>query len=157
MIRKNINLLVPELQVKCRGFLARCATSKVLQDKGYQVILLETGRDLAVQMAYAVRGRLQARPEDGKTSYEWIKEFFLAAGLWNLSMNEALVPSTWTLKSKHLEGKAFDAGPSKDGIRVDWQAPLEVWEEMHKIARELGLKCGADFPGGKIDRPHYEV
>lgn len=156
-LHRSIDLLVPACQVKCEDFLEGCRDSLLLREKGYTVIMIETLRDLAVQMAYAMRGRVLARPEDGISSYQWIQKAFQKAGLWALSPAEADRPVTWTLESKHLAGKAFDAGPSKDGSRVDWQAPEEVWDELHRIGLSVGLLCGADFPGKKKDSPHFEI
>ena len=155
-LHTSVDLLVPALQSKCWDFLEKCQQSKVLLENGYKVILLETLRDLAVQMAYAMRGRLVARPEDNLSSEQWIQKAFQKAGLWQISKDETTRPNTWTLDSKHLEGKAFDAVPEKNGV-VDWNAPETVWEELHRIGLECGLICGADFPGKKQDRPHYEL
>lgn len=156
-IHRSVELLIPEAQVKCEDFLDGCADSEVLREAGYKVIMLETLRDLAVQYAYAMRGRMVARPEDGMSSVQWIQKAFQKAGLWQVSPSETARPSTWTLDSKHLEGKAFDAAPSKDGERPDWSAPEHVWEEMHRIGLQVGLRCGADFPGKQKDSPHYEI
>jgi len=156
-IHRSVELLVPACQVKCEDFLSMCEESEVLREAGYKVILLETLRDLAVQMAYAMRGRFVARTEDGMSSAQWIQKAFQKAGLWQVSPSETARPSTWTLDSKHLEGKAFDAAPSKDGNSPDWNAPEAIWEELHRIGLQVGLRCGADFPGKQKDSPHYEI
>lgn len=149
MLHSDPSLLVPEAYNKCMAFLEGCKQSKLLQERRYVAIILETLRELAVQMAYYSRSRMGIID---------VQAMFRAAGLWMISSSEASKPSTWTLESKHLKGKAFDSAPSKDGVNPDWQAPPEVWEEMHQIARSVGLLCGADFKlPAKPDGPHYEI
>lgn len=128
-----------------------------IEAAGYQVIVLETLRDLAVQMAYAVRSRMKARPEDGCTDLEWVRRFFAAAGLWSPSAEENQRPSTWTIESKHIKGLAFDAAPSKDGVNPDWNAPDAVWERMATIAEAHGIVPGRHFPDMMKDSPHFEA
>jgi hypothetical protein len=156
-LHRDIESLKPEAQNAARAFLATAAADPTLKRLGYTgAALNETLRELAVQMAYAMRSRMTARPEDGITSAQWVQRAFAKAGLWPLSPAEAASPSTWTLDSRHLEGLAFDAGPSKDGKTIDWSAPAEAWEALHQIGLKLGLRCGADFMG-KRDNPHFEL
>lgn len=150
MLYKTVDMLAPEMQSKCLSFLALCAVDPVIRAFGYTVILLETLRELTTQLAYFCSGRMQ-RPED-------VQAIFAAVGLWAITTAEAQKERTWTLASRHFTGRAFDAAPSRDGKNPDWQAPPEVWEAMHKIARSLGLRCGADFKApAKPDAPHYEL
>jgi hypothetical protein len=66
-----------------------------------------------------------------------------------------MTPSTWTLDSKHTDGLAFDAAPSKDGINPDWAAPDAVWDRMAQIAEEKGLVAGRRWKNK--DSPHFEA
>ncbi|MBO7712196.1 MAG: M15 family metallopeptidase [Methanobrevibacter sp.] len=120
--------------------------SMKLKELGVEkVAISETRRSLAVQMAYYSRGRMQ--PGD-------VKRMYSAAGLYDISENEAKKKNTNTLYSNHLSGQAIDFVPVKDG-RYWWTAPEEVWEEMGKIGEANGFKWGGrwkDFP----DSPHFE-
>jgi hypothetical protein len=122
---------------------------------GFQIILLEVLRPLPVQMAYAVKARIRALPEDARSDLEWVREFFRAAGLsWVPTKDENTRASTWTLDSKHISGLAFDAAPSRDGIKAAWDAPDWVWERMAVIAEKHGLKAGRRWKNK--DSPHFE-
>ena len=72
---------------------------------------------------------------------------------------------TWTMKSKHIEGKAVDLVP----YPLDWN-DLEkfnkIKDAMFQAARELdvNLRWGADWDGdgnyrekGEYDSPHFEI
>jgi hypothetical protein len=159
-LHHDIESLVPACREKCRAFLDAASRDKTLKDLGYVgAVLNETRRELVVQFAYAMRGRMTKRPEDSSyaSSEQWVKRAFVKAGLWALSDDEARRPCTWTLDSKHIDGLAFDAGPSKNGRSIDWNAPDRAWEALHAIGKDLGLVCGADFPGRTKDSPHYEM
>jgi hypothetical protein len=133
-------------------------TDAQIKAAGYFIIPLETLRDLAVQMAYVVRSRIKARPEDPHDDLGWVQDFFRKAGLsWIPSAAENASPSTWTLDSAHIKGLAFDAAPSKDGINPDWSAPDWVWERMATRAEAYGIVPGRHFPDRKKDSPHFEA
>lgn len=72
---------------------------------------------------------------------------------------------TWTMKSRHIEGKAVDLVP----YPLDWN-DLEkfnkIKDAMFQAARELdvNLRWGADWNGngeyrekGEYDSPHFEI
>lgn len=75
---------------------------------------------------------------------------------------------TWTMKSKHIEGKAVDLGPVNGG-KLDWSdtAGFEaIAKAMMEAAGELGigLRWGANWDGddkphekGEGDSPHFEL
>ena len=61
---------------------------------------------------------------------------------------------TWTLKSRHLTGRAIDLAL--------FQGKNVVWESKHynragEIGEELGLIWGGRWKGGKTDKPHFEL
>ncbi|MDO8912286.1 MAG: M15 family metallopeptidase [Phenylobacterium sp.] len=72
---------------------------------------------------------------------------------------------TWTLKSKHIEGKAVDLLPAP----YDWKDPAKfalVNKAMMQAAGELGagVRWGRDWDGdgiigekGETDGPHWEL
>lgn len=76
---------------------------------------------------------------------------------------------SWTLRSKHLDGKAIDIAPLKLDGSVDWnnkQAFLDMSKLMFESAQALGIKIrwGADwdqdgipYEKGEYDGPHFEL
>lgn len=61
---------------------------------------------------------------------------------------------TWTLKSRHLTGRAIDIAL--------FQGKNVVWESKHynragEIGEQLGLVWGGRWKGGKTDKPHFEL
>ncbi len=75
---------------------------------------------------------------------------------------------TWTLHSKHLEGKAVDLAPIIDGV-IDWN-DLKKFDQiaraMIEAAKEVGvpIRWGGDWDmdglpreRGESDSPHFEL
>lgn len=72
---------------------------------------------------------------------------------------------TWTMKSRHIEGKAVDLVP----YPLDWNDLdkfNKIKDAMFQAARELdvNLRWGADWDGdgnyrekGEYDSPHFEI
>ena len=72
---------------------------------------------------------------------------------------------TWTMKSRHIEGKAVDLVP----YPLDWndlEKFKKIKDAMFQAARELdvNLRWGADWDGdgkyrekGEYDSPHFEI
>lgn len=110
------------------------------------ICVVETKRTLATQMAYYSRGRMAVKD---------VKLMYNAAGLYNISNEEAKTPNTWTLESKHLEGKAVDLAPMRNGV-IWWNAPHEVWKLMGEIGESTGLQWGGRWKENK-DTPHFQV
>ena len=110
-------------------------------------LIVETRRELAVQMAYFARGRMA--PEHVRMMYD-------AAGLkQKLTDKETQTAITTTLKSKHLSGLAMDIVPVKVDGTAWWDAPVRVWMRMATIAEGFGWESGVrwkDFP----DYPHLQ-
>ncbi len=75
---------------------------------------------------------------------------------------------TWTLQSKHIEGRAVDLAPLIDGA-VDWNDLKKfdaIAKAMQAAAKELGvsIRWGADWnqngkarEKGETDSPHFEL
>ena len=60
---------------------------------------------------------------------------------------------TWTRKSKHIEGKAFDIAILKDG-KITWN------QDDYMKAGEIGLSIGLDWGGAwakSKDYPHFQI
>jgi len=60
---------------------------------------------------------------------------------------------TWTRKSKHIEGKAFDIAIIKDG-KISWKP--KDYLLAGEIGRGLGLGWGGAWAKSK-DYPHFEL
>jgi len=145
---RELKDLVPGFREKVQAALEYMRADRQLKALGVAgIIVIETRRDLTTQMAYFSRGRMA--PED-------VRAMFAAAGLWKLSDKETQTPTTWTLKSKHLEGKAVDLCPSKDGKAAWWDAPDAAWKRMATIAQSYGLESGYTWAPPKQDKPHFE-
>lgn len=130
---KFISDLHPSFQPKARKVIESLKRDEKLKNMGVEnIAIVETKRELTVQMAYYSRGRMAA--EDVKAMYK-------AAGLYDITSKEAMTAITWTLKSRHLEGLAIDLVPVKDG-KCWWDAPEMVLERMGEIGEECGLVWG---------------
>lgn len=76
---------------------------------------------------------------------------------------------TWTMNSKHIEGKAVDLAPSLPNGQIDWNDLLKfdaIARAMRQAAAERAVvvRWGADWNGdgtprqkGETDSPHFEV
>lgn len=121
--------------------------STKLKNMGVEkVIIVETKRELAVQMAYFSRSRMK--------DIKFVKAMYKAAGLYEPTETECNTANTQTLDSVHLKGLAIDFAPCKDG-KTWWNAPLCVWEEMGKIGKKYGFEWGGDWKDWK-DYPHFQ-
>ncbi len=75
---------------------------------------------------------------------------------------------TWTLESKHIEGRATDLAPMVNGV-IDWKDLKkfdQIAQAMFAAAEELGvsIRWGADWDAdgnprerGESDSPHFEL
>lgn len=76
---------------------------------------------------------------------------------------------TWTMKSKHIEGKAIDIAPLKEDGSIDWDNKdrfVEMADLMFAAADQLGVKIrwgcdwdqdGIPYEKGEYDGPHFEL
>lgn len=146
-IINDVNELVPEMKEKCELFLTKC------KEAGLSVRINETRREEITQVLYYLQGRL-----DEKNNSNIVAEFNnirKAHKFWPLLASDAISKQiTWTLKSKHMDGKAFDAVPRNE--KGDWwNAPDDVWEKMGVIGESCGLKWGGRWKNK--DSPHFEM
>lgn len=158
MLHRDVDELVPPLRGKFWTLATQLAEDARIKALGFVgIIPWETWRELPTQMAYFVRSRLIARPEDSMTANQAVQAFFDMAKIdWKLSGDEFNHPSTWTLNSKHLIREAFDFAFTRDGKTPDWKAPDEAYQIAAKYVRALGLRSGMDFPNKK-DPGHVEM
>ena len=127
----------------CYQLFAQLVAARQFVEK---VCINESLRELSVQMAYYVCGRMR---------YEDVRRFYAAAGLYDIGRDEAASIKTHTLQSNHMSGKACDFVPCKDG-KIWWGAPEPVWERMGEIGEANGLKWGGRWKDFK-DSPHFEA
>lgn len=121
------------------------------------IIVVEGVRSLSRQMAYYSRWLASyAAPEHKQEAVLRVQEYYEKAGPYPIGADEALIPCTWTLDSKHIDGLAVDLCPSRDGKEYWWKAPDEVWRRMCLIGNSFGLECGLNWPEKKKDPGHYE-
>ena len=145
-LSKEIKDLVPEMQQKASDAVIKMSNDTRLKYWGVECVAIsETKRELTVQMAYYSRGRMQVCD---------VQKMYAAAGLYAISENEAKIPNTWTLRSKHIVGKAIDIVPVVNG-KLTWNVPVKVWERMGEIGKECGLNWGGDWK--EKDYPHFEI
>lgn len=147
MIHKKISDLELSVQPRFMEAYTKMNHNLKLKELGVESVAInETLRDLTTQMAYFVRGRMDV---------EYVKQFYAAAGLYEIGDLEARTVCTKTLRSNHMSGRAVDFVPVKDG-KLWWDAPKEVWEIMGEVGEACGLKWGGrwkDLP----DSPHFEA
>lgn len=60
---------------------------------------------------------------------------------------------TWTRKSKHIEGKAFDIAIMKNG-KITWATA--DYKPAVEIGIRVGLECGGSW-GKSKDWPHFQL
>lgn len=61
---------------------------------------------------------------------------------------------TWTKKSKHIDGEAFDIVLLRNG-KLNWDVSDPAWKKAGEIGCKLGLRWGGNFPRTR-DFPHFE-
>lgn len=146
MLHKKLSDLDYSVQQRFRKAWDAMNASSRLKEIGVDSVAInETRRDLCVQMAYFARGRMEPK---------YVKQFYAAAGLYEIGEVEARTVCTNTLNSNHMSGRACDFVPVKND-KTWWNAPAEVWNIMGEIGEACGLKWGGrwkDFP----DSPHFE-
>lgn len=143
---RSISELDLSMQPRAKKALESMNTSQKLKDLGVESVTVnEAKRSLAVQMAYYSRSRMAVAD---------VKRMYAAAGLYDPSEAECKTANTWTLESKHIQGKAVDFVPVKNG-KLWWTAPESVWETMGELGEAAGLKWGGRWKNK--DCPHFEM
>ena len=144
----QIKDLAKEVQGPAKKVFKAMNNSATLKKLGVdKVIIVETKRELAVQMAYYSRSRMK--------DVNFVKAMYKAAGLYEPSISECNKANTQTLSSNHIKGIAIDFAPYKNGV-IWWDAPDSVWNEMGKIGKKYGFSWGGDWQGF-VDKPHFEM
>ena len=147
MLHNKISDLKYEVQKRFQAALDEMNANEKLKEMGVEkVVISESLRDLPTQMAYFVRGRMEPK---------YVKQFYAAAGLYDIDEVDARTVITNTLRSNHMNGTACDFVPVKNG-KTWWTAPDAVWTMMGQIGESHGLKWGGRWQELK-DTPHFEV
>jgi len=61
---------------------------------------------------------------------------------------------TWTRKSKHIDGRAFDIVIMEHG-KPDWNITNPKWTKAGEIGKTVGLDWGGSWMSSK-DYPHFQ-
>jgi peptidoglycan L-alanyl-D-glutamate endopeptidase CwlK len=75
--------------------------------------------------------------------------------LWEQGRSKPGLVVTWTKRSKHIEGKAFDICIMENG-KPDWKVSNPKWTRAGKIGTDIGL----DWAGNWIQHteyPHFQL
>ena len=144
--KRMLEELDPMAQPIFRKFIE--ALDSVHGDDRYYVF--EGRRSTQVQEAYYAQGRKPLNE---------VNELRKLAGLYLLRSERDNYTITWTLKSKHLEGLAMDIVPMKADGNPTWDMAhySDAFVIITFTARNLGLECGADWPGTQKDWPHFQI
>lgn len=154
MQHNSMDLLDPVFRSKLEKMIKQMEADPELLEAGFKTVLIgETLREMSHQLVRWLQGKMK-KAED-------VQEAYMTVLGWSPSLkNCADKEVSWTLKSKHLTGKAADMYPSKDG-KTKWFPPREVLERMGHIAKLNGITCGIEWwnadPRKNRDDPyHYE-
>jgi len=112
-----------------------------LENHNVPYFISEARRSFLTQCLYALQGRLVDIPQ---SDLEWACK---QAGIRPPGKDKI----TWTLKSSHLEGKAVDIVPLKDG-KPDWN---NQDDRIVEIMKGNGFTWGGDW--ATQDKPHFEL
>jgi peptidoglycan L-alanyl-D-glutamate endopeptidase CwlK len=144
MASRDINDLVPELQVKYRRFASAMADACV------PFIVTCTVRSDAEQYALWMQGRFPLID---------VNDHRRVVGLPPITKDENRRKITWTIHSKHSSGRAFDIAVARDG-KPTWDLKADVdldgvpdYAEAGHIAEECGLRWGGEYK----DFCHFEL
>lgn len=141
----DVGELRPTTAIKVRAFLKECNA------KGVPYIIIETRRLPETQMLYYMQGRLDIKNNKNiLAEYNALRKKYF---LWEVAANAPII--TWTLDSKHIDGRAIDIAPAKDG-KPWWNADDATWYRLGMIGKNNGLVWGGDWPSPKNDKPHFE-
>ena len=133
--KRGTATLTPQMRDRVLKFM------KICENKKLNVMITETGRSKARQLYLYAKGRVIGLSQE---------KAYLGYDDPEVYSKPRERKVTWTLKSKHIEGKAIDiCFKINGGINYsgDWEA---VWD----IAEECGLV--SLFRKYGIDKPHLE-
>ena len=135
---------IEKLEPATRDLAAKAVA--ILKAQGIPFFINETLRLRTTQGCYFLQGR---------APLEVVNLFRQESGLWPLTAAENQRQITQTLKSKHLEGKALDIFPTKDGGPW-WAAPPAEFQKIAAVMKSVGFEWGGDWMDFQ-DTPHYQL
>mgnify|MGYP001576083733 CR=1 FL=1 len=133
---RDLSHLDPLMKPRVTVWLQKC------KDAGLNVLITEGKRSQARQLWLYAKGRVLAPGLELK---------YLGYDHPEISSSPKEKSVTWTLQSKHLEGKAIDFGFLKDG-KLSYDGP---WDKCFDLAEKCGLESLYRKEG--IDRPHLQL
>jgi peptidoglycan L-alanyl-D-glutamate endopeptidase CwlK len=143
---RKIADLVPEMQEKAKEFAAKMA------EVGIPFMFTRTRATVAEQTALYAQGRQDLAE---------VNRLRAIVGWSPIRARENSYKVTWTMKSRHLDGEAFDIAILSDG-QPTWDAKVNVnhndipdYVEAGQIAESIGLTWGGRFKNA--DLPHLEL
>lgn len=120
---------------------------------GLNYIVTSTLRTLDEQAALYAQGR---------EPIEKINELRAKVGMYLLRQGEAKQIVTWTMKSRHMTGDAFDIALIDRSGKAHWNEKISInadqtpdYLEAALIGQRVGLNAGGLWV--KQDWPHFEV
>lgn len=152
MASRKIEDLIPELQALYYRF---------------QQKMIEAGLTFSVTCTLRSQDEQIALYSQGRDSIETVHQRRKEASLPPIT-EEQNKKVTWTLKSKHIEGKAFDIVLLKNNQPI-WDIKVNVnkneipdYQEAGLIGESVGLKWGGRFKNKATnkptpDYPHFEL
>ena len=138
--------MIPELQSLYEKFYMK------MQEAGIEFELNEVKRTEAVQRAYFAQGR---------NPLALVNSLRKLAGLYPLAKSENKYKVTWTLRSRHFTGRAFDIRllkynkPTWDTKWDGNENSIPDYLEAAKIGLAVGLEAGGLWK--KPDYPHFQL
>lgn len=130
---RDMSLLNPLAQKAFKLFLNEC------KKQGVKIFVTETIRTRDRQFYLLCQGRTVQQAKDMGVPLSFARTYA------NPNVNQV----SWTLDSRHLKGLAIDIAVNPPNDLYD----EKIIAKAGKIARELGIKWGADFG----DNPHFEI
>jgi len=143
---RKIEDLVPVMQDKAREF------SGLMAEAGIPFMLTRTRATVDEQTALYAQGRKDLAE---------VNRLRAVVGWSPIRVRENSYKVTWTMKSRHIDGEAFDIAILADG-QPTWEPKVNVnhndipdYAEAGQIAESIGLTWGGRFKNA--DCPHIEL
>lgn len=137
--QERAETLVPEL----KDILLEGIT--ILEENGWKPFVVQALRTKQMQLALYAQGR---------ETLQNTNKLRKLAGLDSIDIDENSRKVTWTLKSNHLTGRAFDIVNIIDG-KAAWEDD-EFYKAANEVFKEYGLEWGGSWTS-KRDLPHFEL
>jgi peptidoglycan L-alanyl-D-glutamate endopeptidase CwlK len=137
-MNSKIENLNPEVAEKAKLLIEKC------KDQDIDIVITSTLRTKDEQEALYAQGR---------SSLFNVNELRKKAGMSPIREYDNMNKVSWTLKSKHLSGNAFDIAVKVNG-KITYNR-IDLYKQVAKIGESIGLKPGANFK--TPDYPHFEI